>query len=251
MDTEDPNYSEFMLRILACAPSDLWPLTHGRYVVWIEGRPYAIAMNEGLTSIAREFGIHVHDLLMVNSALYPDLRVKSHLRRGTLVLLPWLVSSSSILSSEEQQKMSQEFKYSKNKKRPSPSSLSSSSSSSSPSSSKAKRPSKRSTHQRSIATGAVKAGAQSISSNGRQSRSVLAASRSLSAAAKHAGATTLLSDTKGCISYHNGASAHFQEDGPRRIIEESLANSGWLKIVREELCSPFASPTVQREPVSA
>ena len=54
MDTEDPNYSEFMLRILACAPSDLWPLTHGRYVVRIEGRPYAIAMNEGLTSIARE-----------------------------------------------------------------------------------------------------------------------------------------------------------------------------------------------------
>ena len=130
MDTEDPNYSEFMLRILACAPSDLWPLTHGRYVVWIEGRPYAIAMNEGLTSIAREFGIPVHDPLMVNSALYPDLRVKSHLRRGTLVLLPWLVSSSSILSSGKSSREMSQNGTQKNK-RPSPSSLSSSSSSSS------------------------------------------------------------------------------------------------------------------------
>jgi hypothetical protein len=119
---------------------------------------------------------------MINSALYPSLRIKSQLRRGTLVLLPWLTAQGQLLSKTEEHEMEDQRKHSKRK----------SSFSSSSSSTPAKAPkTKTATAAKPPSTFLSAAGVKSISSNGRQK-------------------ATVVRDWNG---------KHFQDDGVRRLIE--------------------------------
>jgi len=75
-------------------PSDVWRLCSGRLVVWMQGRPFAVAYsNESLSGLAKEFSLTVKDILLVNSAITQDFKQNSRFTAGQRVLLPWLRSS--------------------------------------------------------------------------------------------------------------------------------------------------------------
>jgi hypothetical protein len=52
---DDPLYAQTLRSVISAGPSDVWPLKHGRVIVFLEGRPFALAANnESLAAIARE-----------------------------------------------------------------------------------------------------------------------------------------------------------------------------------------------------